>query len=74
MIRGKFRAVADIIESPSTIVHDIKTTDADSVSPVFVLVYASNDVLGVACVLFGVSQMWIRPDSRWMDLHRIGWT
>ena len=59
LIIGKFRTVADIIESPSTTVNDIKTTDADAVSPVSMSVYTSNDVLDVPRTVWRASQTWI---------------
>ena len=41
---------------PSTNVDDIKTTDADAVSPVSTPVYTSIDVLCVLCVVWRTSQ------------------
>ena len=41
-------------KSPSTIVHDIKTSNADAVSPALTPVYTSNDVLDVLRALWGV--------------------
>jgi len=44
---------------PSTNVDDIKTTDADAVSPVSMPVYTSIEVLSVLCGMWRAFQMWI---------------